>query len=64
MKKQNTKKRPEWVTNLADQDQYKLTAAELMQKKISLISKHRFEAKDSWNQVQDKLKHNIVDEET
>ena len=35
-----------------------------MQKKISLMSKHKIEAKDQWLNVQEKLKHNIVDDDT
>ncbi|KAM3144167.1 hypothetical protein pb186bvf_003629 [Paramecium bursaria] len=58
------KKKPEWVNNFADQDKYKLTQSELMQKKISLISKHKIEAKDSWQNLQHKLKHHVVDEQT
>ncbi|CAD8174389.1 unnamed protein product [Paramecium octaurelia] len=63
-KQKNQKGKPEWVSSFVDQDRYKLSQAELMQKKISLMSKHRMEAKDQWQQVQEKLKHNVMDDDT
>ncbi|CAK64038.1 unnamed protein product (macronuclear) [Paramecium tetraurelia] len=63
-KQKNQKGKPEWVSSFADQDRYKLSQAELMQKKISLMSKHRMEAKDQWQQVQEKLKNNVMDDDT
>ncbi|CAD8072196.1 unnamed protein product [Paramecium sonneborni] len=63
-KQKNQKGKPEWVSSFVDQDRYKLSQAELMQKKISLMSKHRMEAKDQWQQVQEKLKNNVMDDDT
>ncbi|CAD8066465.1 unnamed protein product [Paramecium sonneborni] len=63
-KQKNQKGKPEWVSSFVDQDRYKLSQAELMQKKISLMSKHRMEARDQWQQVQEKLKNNVMDDDT
>ncbi|CAD8154370.1 unnamed protein product [Paramecium pentaurelia] len=63
-KQKNQTGKPEWISSFVDQDRYKLSQAELMQKKISLMSKHRMEAKDQWQQVQEKLKNNVMDDDT
>jgi len=68
LKPQFTQKKPlvqpEWNSTQSDLSQYKLSKAEQVQKKVSMISKHRYEAKELWLQRQEKLKKGIVDEET
>ena len=60
--KKDTK--PDWNFDLSDPDKYKLSQAEMVQKKFSYISKHRNEAKEHWLSVQDKLQKGVKDAET
>ncbi|KAL4443178.1 hypothetical protein ABPG74_002245 [Tetrahymena malaccensis] len=58
------KPKPEWNDSVKDESNYKLSASELVQKKINLMSKHRLEAKEEWLERQEKLRRGVLDEET
>ncbi|KAL4488513.1 hypothetical protein ABPG72_013081 [Tetrahymena utriculariae] len=58
------KPKPGWNDSVKDEANYKLSASELVQKKINLMSKHRLEAKEEWLERQEKLRRGVLDEET
>ncbi|EAR85530.1 hypothetical protein TTHERM_00442800 (macronuclear) [Tetrahymena thermophila SB210] len=58
------KPKPEWNDSVKDESNYKLSASELVQRKINLMSKHRLEAKEEWLERQEKLRRGVLDEET
>lgn len=59
MSKKTTKK-PEWNDRFFETKDYKASKTEMLQKKISLVSKNRKLAKEEWRQKQDALKRGQV----
>ena len=56
--------KPEWNSDYNNLERYKISQTDLIQKKISLMSKHKIEAKELWTKRQEKLQKGIIDEET
>ena len=56
--------KPAFSTDFVDREKYKLTPAEMIQKKASLQSKHRQEAIQELQERRMKLEQGIIDDDT
>lgn len=58
------KPRPDFTTDFVDREKYKLSEAEMIQKKAALQSKNREEAILSLQERRKKLEQGIIDDDT
>ena len=57
------KRRPQWDDSTADRTQYRLTYAEQLQRKASLVSKNKEQAREELSKRQELLKQGKIPED-